>query len=300
MTHRHPSLFWPILLIGVGVIFLLNNAGLIQGSPWAVIWRFWPVLLIVIGLDILFGRRSAAGSIISAALALLLVGGVIWLLVARPNLPGLNFGGALTTDRVEYPLKEIRSANVTLSFSTGTNKLYALSDSSNLIEGDLRHYGTLLTEFSESGSQADLEIGVSDSTVFGFGADERWNIGLNPRVTYTLDLSLGVGRSTIDLGELTLSGGRIDVGVGSTEVRLPASGRFTLSVDGGVGELRIIAPRGVALRAEVDTGVGNFNAGSRLRSVGDDVYETEGFASAENAMTLIVNVGVGAVKIQDE
>ena len=293
MTHRHPSLFWPIVLIGVGVIFLLNNAGLIQGSPWAVIWRFWPVLLIVIGLDILFGRRSAAGSVISAALALLLVGGVIWLLVARPS-------GALTTDRVEYPLKEIRSANVTLSFSTGTNELYALSDSSNLIEGDLRHYGSLLTEFSESSSQADLEIGVSDSTVFGFGAEERWNIGLNPRVTYTLDLSLGVGQSTIDLGDLTLSGGRIDVGVGSAEVRLPASGRFTLRVDGGVGELRIIAPRDVALHAEVDTGVGNFNAGSRLRSVGDNVYETEGFASAENAMTLIINVGVGAVTIQDE
>jgi len=295
MTHRHPSLFWPIVLIGVGVIFLLNNAGLIQGSPWAVIWRFWPVLLIVIGLDILFGRRSAAGSVISAALALLLVGGVIWLLVAR-----LDFGGALTTDRVEYPLKEIRSANVTLSFSTGTNELYALSDSSNLIEGDLRHYGALLTEFSESGSQASLEIGVSDSTVFGFGAEERWNIGLNPRVTYTLDLSLGVGQSTIDLGELTLSGGRIDVGVGSAEVQLPASGRFTLGVDGGVGELRIIAPRDVALRAEVDTGVGNFNAGARLRSIGDNVYETEGFASAENAMTLIINVGVGAVTIQDQ
>ncbi len=302
MVYRRPSLFWPIVLIGVGVIFLLNNLGVIQGNPWALIWQFWPVLLIVIGLDILLGRRSAAGSMISAALALLLVGGVIWLLVARPDLPGLNLGGTLTTDRVEYPLKEIRSANVTLSFSTGTNNLYALSDSPNLIEADLRHYGTLKKELRESGSQADLDIGVDNTiSIGGFGAEERWDVGLNPRVTYNLDLNLGVGQSTIDLSRLTLSAGQISVGVGSSEVRLPASGRFALHVDGGVGELIIRAPRNVALRAEVDTGVGSFNStGGRLRLVGENTYETDGFSSAENAITLIVDVGVGSVTIQDQ
>jgi len=301
MYYRRPSLFWPIVLIGIGVILLLNNAGVIQGNPWTLIWQFWPVLLIVIGLDILLSRRSAAGSIISAALALLLVGGVIWLLVARPGLPGLNFGGELTIDRVEYPLEEIRSANVTLNFSTGTNNLYALSDSPNLIEGDLRHYGRLKTEFRESGSQADLEIGVDDAvSIVMFQSPEEWNVGLNPQVTYDLDLNLGVGESTIDLSGLTLRGGRINVGVGTADVRLPESGRFTLRIDGGVGELRIRAPRSLALRAEVDTGIGSFNGGSRLRSIGDNIYESEGFGTAENAITLIIDVGVGSVTVQDQ
>jgi hypothetical protein len=302
MYPHRPSLFWPIVLIGVGLIFLLNNAGVIQGNPWALIWRLWPVLLIVIGLDILFGRRSAAGSIISAVLALALVGGVIWLLVAQPNIPGLNFGGELTTDTVEYPLKEIRTANVTLDFSTGTNNLHALSDSPNLVEAELRHYGTLRTQFRESGSQADLEIGVQEHiSIPGFGGEERWDVGLNPRVTYDLNLNLGVGQSTIDLSRLTLSDGQISVGVGSSEVRLPSSGRFTLSIDGGVGELVIRAPREVALRAEVDTGVGSFSSpGGRLRLVGEDIYETDNFDSAGSAITLIVDVGVGSVVIQDE
>ena len=49
MYRTGPRLFWPIILIGVGVILLLNNLGVIMGSPWEVIWRLWPVLLIALG-----------------------------------------------------------------------------------------------------------------------------------------------------------------------------------------------------------------------------------------------------------
>jgi len=302
MYYRRPSLFWPIILIGIGVIFLLNNAGLIQGNPWSLIWQFWPVLLIVIGLDILFGRRSPVGSLISAVLALALVGFVIWLLVAGPalNLPGLNFGGELKQDTIEHPLGEIQSADVSIDFATGDNEVYALGDSSKLIEGDIRHYGTLRFDVDESGSRADVTLGTEGAvSVLGFSSTERWKVGLNQRVTYNLDINLGAGQAVLDLSRFNLSGATIDVGVGSAEVRLPSSGKFTLEINGGVGSLRVIAPREIALRAEVNTGIGSFDNHTRMRSVGGDAYETEGFRSADNAITLIVDVGVGSVTIQD-
>ena len=304
MSDRRPSLFWPILLIGIGLILLLNNAGMLQGSPWAVLWQFWPVLLIVIGVDILFGR-SPTGRILSAILALLVVAGAIALMAVSPAVGpgflGFRIGGDLKTTHIEYPVSDIQSADIKVSFSTGRNELDALSDSANLIEADLRHYGELDVSYSESGSHADLEIGVKNAISVGiFQSSEEWLVGLNPRVVYDLGLSLGVGESTVDLTRLELSGGRLEVGVGRAEVRLPDSGRFTLAVNGGVGELRIIAPRDIALRAEVDTGIGSFNNNSRLRPVGDGVYQTEGFATAEDAITLIVEVGVGSITIEDE
>jgi len=298
MIHRRPSLFWPIILIGVGVIFLLYNMNLITGNPWPMIFNLWPVLLIVIGLDILLGRRSAAGSIVSAVLALLVVAGAIWLLVARPNLPFL-VGGELKHENLAYDLKDIRTAHAEIDFSTGESRLYALSDSSKLIEGRISHYGDLNWRVDESGERADIRVGtVASINVFGVSG-ETWDIGLNPRVTYNLEVNLGAGRATIDLSDLELSGGSIDVGVGSAEVRLPDSGRFRLRINGGVGGLTIIAPREIALRAEVNTGIGSFNNSSRLRSVGERAYETEDFGSAENSITLDVDVGVGSVTIRD-
>ncbi len=74
---------------------------------------------------------------------------------------------------------------------------------------------------------------------------------------------MGVGQSTIDLSKLTVTGGRLNAGVGTTDLTLPAKGRFTMSIDGGVGTVRIHLPVKMALRVEVDTGIGSFNPGSR-------------------------------------
>jgi hypothetical protein len=303
MYRTGPRLFWPIILIGVGVIFLLNNLGVITGSPWEVIWRLWPVLLIALGLEILIGRTGAVGSLISAVLGLGVVVGVLWILITRPALPGfnLNFSGELKTTPVEYPLKDVRSASVSIGFTTGTNELRALTDSTNLLEGTIRHYGNLTFDASDSGSQASVRMKSSNVSIampFG-GSEEHWTVALNPAVAYDLTLEMGVGQSTVDLSKLTVTGGRLNAGVGVTDLTLPAKGKFTLSIDGGVGLVKIRLPGKMALRAEVDTGLGSFNPGSRLRALGGDVYETEGFDLADNAITLRIKAGVGTLRVID-
>lgn len=303
MYRTGPRLFWPIILIGVGVIFLLNNLGVITGSPWEVIWRLWPVLLIALGLEILIGRTGAVGSIVSAVLGLVVVGGVLWILIARPALPGfnLNFSGELKTTNVDYPLKDVRSASVSIGFTTGTNELRALTDSTKLLEGTIRHYGNLTFDASDSGSQASVRMNSSNVSIampFG-GSEERWNVALNPGVAYDLNLEMGVGQSTVDLSKLTVTGGQLNAGVGTTDLTLPAKGKFTMSIDGGVGTVKIRLPGKMALRVEVDTGIGSFNPGSRLRALDGGQYETEGFGSADNAITLRIKAGVGTISVID-
>ncbi len=138
--RRGLDLFWPIILIGAGIIFLLANLGIIPSNPWPLIWNLWPIILIVIGLDILFGRRSLLGGLVGAALGLVMIVGLIFLLIAQPKLPGLNLniGNAqLQTRHVEAPLGGIQTANVTLDYGSGSYQLYALSDSDKLIDGDV-------------------------------------------------------------------------------------------------------------------------------------------------------------------
>jgi hypothetical protein len=59
---RRRSLVGPVILIGLGVVFLLNNLGVLAWSVWEVILRLWPILLVAAGLDLLLGRRSIWGS----------------------------------------------------------------------------------------------------------------------------------------------------------------------------------------------------------------------------------------------
>jgi len=48
----------PILLIGIGVIFLLDNLGMVRIEE---IIRFWPLTMIAVGVILLVARLRSAG-----------------------------------------------------------------------------------------------------------------------------------------------------------------------------------------------------------------------------------------------
>ncbi len=305
MQHRRGvRLFWPIILIGVGSILLLSNLGVITGNPWTIILQLWPVLLIALGLEILFGGSTGWRAVISALLGLALVGGILWILIVKPPIPGLTFGsGNLQTTNISQPLNGVESARAELSFGAGTNRIYALGDSSNLIEGQLHTYSTPNFGVSTSGNQATIVLSpgssVSIPMVIPTISEETWDVGLNSAVTYQIDLNAGVGQSRIDLTKLHISGGGIDGGVGTSELYLPGNGNYRLTINGGVGTIKIYVPSGVAVRAEVNGGLGSFNRLPSMQPAGDNVYETPGFSTAENAVTMTINGGVGSISMYE-
>ena len=301
--QRGVRLFWPIVLIGVGSILLLTNLGVIHGNPWTIILQLWPVLLIALGLEILFGGSTGWRAVMSALLGLALVGGILWILIAQPPIPGLNFGSSnLHTTNISHPLDGVESARADLSFGAGTNKVYALSDSNNLIEGQLQTYSSPNFSVSTSGDRATIVLGpgpVAAPIILPAISEETWNVGLNSSVTYYLDLNVGVGQSNIDLSKLDVSGGNINGGVGTSELYLPGKGTYRLTINGGVGTIKIYVPSNLAVRAEVNGGLGSFNQLPSMQEVSDKVYETPGFSSAEDAVTLIIDGGVGSISMYE-
>ncbi len=90
--QRNPyySFFWPVIMLGAGVIWLLVNLSIISTYNLRVLYRLWPVLIILAGLDLLFSRRLP---LLGALLALLMIAGVIFLLVwGSPFVPQIMSG----------------------------------------------------------------------------------------------------------------------------------------------------------------------------------------------------------------
>src|SRR5690606_24015295 len=49
--------YWSaILLIGAGIVVLLNNFEILPWTVWTLFLQFWPIILIAIGLDLVFRR----------------------------------------------------------------------------------------------------------------------------------------------------------------------------------------------------------------------------------------------------
>lgn len=78
---RGGSLFFPLLLIAIGVILLLTTMGVLQGDIWGYVWTFWPVLLILIGLDGFYKRENMVTATFFIGL------GIIFLLANLGYLP---------------------------------------------------------------------------------------------------------------------------------------------------------------------------------------------------------------------
>ncbi len=328
---EYRSLFWPLILIGVGIVWLMSTMGIIGGANIAVLFRLWPLLLIAIGLDLLLGRRAP---LLGALIGLGTLGLAIVLMLIGPGL-GLAGNYEVETAAFSEPVGDARSAEVTLNLSVGRATVTALNDSTALIDADLTYVGEV--EFQAEGeTDKTIRLGLREGfngfnftgpfDFFGWLGSEdelHWDIGLSPDVDLRLAINGGVGEANLDLSGLQLTALDANIGVGKINLILPAASGYTAQVDGGVGEVDITieegasltldinsgvggvsidVPDGAAVRLEADPGLGGVETPGWLALVsGDDddgVWETEGFSRADSRITITFDGGIGGLTIR--
>ncbi len=77
---RRGSIFWPVLLIVLGVVLLLGNIGILNRDTRETLINLWPVLLLVAGVDNLYRREGIVGATFLIGLgAIFLAANLGWL-----------------------------------------------------------------------------------------------------------------------------------------------------------------------------------------------------------------------------
>jgi hypothetical protein len=332
MSENRPrgyrSLFWPMILIGVGVVWLLANLGWLPTNSLWLLLNLWPLLLVGIGLDLIFARRLP---VLGALIGLALVAVVVVVLLLGPSL-NLPMTAGPETRTLTVPLEQNKSAVIQLELSSYPSNIHALpASSANLFDGTVHYTGTL--NFSAQASNGTMNIHLSQSGfpsfIFnpgGFGSNLDWNIGLSPKIPLTLTVDAGSGSSDIDLTGLQLSSLRMDAASGSShltlptstqpysvdysaasgsaDISLPANTSLTLRLDGASGSINLRLPPNPAVRVEVqDSGSGSVNVpGSLNRQSGGSgktgAWESASYASAAQRILIVAtNLGSGSFNI---
>lgn len=62
--RQRRSIFFPLLLVGIGVLLLLHTLRVLPGSAWGTILRYWPVLFIASALDSIYRGEGYVGAVI--------------------------------------------------------------------------------------------------------------------------------------------------------------------------------------------------------------------------------------------
>ena len=308
-NRHYRGVVWPVLLIGAGLILLLNNMGYLSWDIWGVLWRLWPVLLIAAGLEILIGRRSFLGSAAVALLLLAVLSGIIfWGLTEQPSSPLDPPVGAVpaevSTVEISQSLQGADAADVDIRFGAGQLRLEALPESSQLVEGqiELRDGEQASPTFEMRDGTAYFALRSEDPAVIPalgqWESNATWELGLNRDVPTALAVSTGAGEAKLDLSQLNLERLKVETGVGSTQLYLPRRGRLSATVDTGVGELDIIIPTGMAARIRVDRGLGSIEVRDKDYRQEEDVYVSPDFEGAADRVDLEIDAGIGKVIVR--
>jgi hypothetical protein len=260
--RRMGPVFWPILLIAVGVIFLLSNLGMLPFAPWQL-WRLWPLIIIVIGLDVLLES--------------------LW----RRGRPG---GEPLSIDR-----DSLSEAEVSVEFGAGELRVGAGPTGTKLLEGEFSDGA----EYQLRNGQVRL-YGSRDWNWWGWWGSRgrQWDVRLTPDIPLRLGFQLGACQSTLDLGDLRVTDLALESGAADTRVRFPrAAGMTHARVKSGAASVRLSVPEGVAARITATMAIGSLDVDTRRFPRAGSGYASPDYDTAANKLDLSIESGVGSVTV---
>jgi len=259
--RRVGPIFWPILLIAVGVLFLLSNMGLLPFSPWQF-WKLWPLILVVIGLDILLEislGRGRAGS------------------------------ESLSIDR-----DTLAEAEVSFEFGAGELNVAAGAGPGKLLEGEF----TDDVEYQLRNQRLKVSSRPDWWGWWGWRHGHRWDARLTGDIPLKLHFQVGACQSNLDLGDLKVTDLLLESGAADTRVRFSREAGLTRArVKSGAASVRLTVPEGVAARITATMAIGTLDVDTGRFPRSGSAYESPDYATAANKLDLGIEGGVGSVTV---
>lgn len=297
--YRGEGMVGAAFMIGLGIVFLLANLGVLIVDVWRVVLQLWPILLIAIGFDIVVGRKSRLGSLLGIVVVLAVLAAALWWIGVAPS-----GGQALVGETIVQPLDGATRAQVSLEPAAGVLRLGAMDSQDELIRGEISQdrFGGSLVSQSREGDLIIYRLRNRGSQVV-FTTHEvnpswSWDLKLTSAVPVDLRTSMGAGQMLLDLSQLQLASLESNLGAGDIEMTLPEESDFSGKVQGAVGQIVIKVPEGVGVRIDANTLLVTVNTPPGYNR-DDRRYTSPGYENADVQVELEIGLVIGSVSIQE-
>jgi hypothetical protein len=266
---RTNRIFWALLLVGVGFLFLASNLGFISVNVWGLIW---PIFLILLGIFFIIGTSRGPVEMVQEEGSVDLAG------AASATVRIKHGAGVINMDNRADPGK--------LASGTFTNGLDAKVNKT----GD--HLDVVMQP--ERWIFPDLMLPWNWIANRGY----QWDFGLTKEVPLNLVFETGAGEAKIDLTELQVKEVKFSTGASSTEIKLPASAGIThVRVEAGAASVVMYVPDGVAARIESESGLASISIDQSRFPKMNGYYQSSNYEEAENKTDIRLSSGVASIEI---
>jgi hypothetical protein len=264
--RNYRSVFWPAVLILVGVVALLANAGLISTDRLGLLIDMWPLILIVIGLEIIARRRlqGSAGDLAAVLIVVIAAGGALAYVTLAPN-PGTpnETDWKDTVGSLDHALLALDAGAATITL-TASSSLGA-----DLYRAHVKYSGAR-PAINLDRSTGTVRIDQSNS--FGTFQSRRFvlDIQINSSVPWTIQTNTGASTETYNVAMAHVGSIEINTGAARVDITLgrPA-GIVPISLNGGSLTVHLHRPPGTAASVMVSGGAVSLDFDNKhIRGIG--------------------------------
>ncbi|MDQ2912205.1 MAG: DUF5668 domain-containing protein [Chloroflexota bacterium] len=301
------GVFWPLLLIALGIVFLFSNFGVITGISWLAIASLWPLLLILIGLDIAFARRWPLPTL---AAEILVIATGFALLAYSPNLsPGIFvFSDGDGPGVADVTVPRGNATELALSLNAGATRSYHVTGGATALVDAHSANPNLRVRVSGT-TRANVRLDQVSSGFLRPADSDDIQIRVPSDLPTSITINVGAGEFDIDLSDVRLTDARVNLGASSMRFVLPkpTNGSVDIRMNGGASTITIVVPDGVEARIATtggflslrsdNTRLGTGGGGGGCIACGSSI-ETSGYAAASNRVTVTISAGASSIVVR--
>ncbi|HDO27268.1 MAG TPA: hypothetical protein ENH02_04045 [Bacteroidetes bacterium] len=299
---KFSNVFWGVILIFLGVLFILQNLGMVF-FDWRSLWRLWPVILVLWGISIL-----PAKSWIKLGLTLLVLAGtLVFMFNTTVDVNRFEEGSRWWNE----PSKKSIAQSFTIPFNdtvaTATLDLdaaagsFIIRDSTNkLLEFDKRgswvRYSYVL-KTSEDNAKVIIQPESSHHILMRNHDENDVNMSLNTYPVWDINLDVGASSVKFDLSSFKIKNLDVDAGAASFKIKLgDYYPKTNINIDAGASSIKLQIPE----QSGCDLKISTVLSGKTIQGferVERGHYRTENFENSKNKIFISVDAAVSSYTI---
>jgi cell wall-active antibiotic response 4TMS protein YvqF len=280
--YSYRGLFWPSVLIFIGIIALLVNTNLIPADRLYRLGDLWPVLLVVLGLELLVRRATVPAAASTAAAALIVVLAVVGAAVYVATGPPLGSG----TFDSHQPVGELSQASLEVDVGGASITVRGSSDIGNDLYRAHINYSGRTPSVSLDRSSGQVRISQNSGGFLFPSPRFTLDLWVSTKVPWSITVNAGGTTETLNLADVDVRSIALNTGGSSEDITLgPPHGSVPITVNGGGLTVHLHRPDGTAASVRVSGGAVSLNFDGRHHAGigsledssggGPDVYEVE-------------------------
>ncbi len=325
---KRNRLFSGMLLLGIGILFLLDNFNMIN-FHWENVISLWPLFLIISGVNLVFSHYNHSNA--TPIKILIFVAVFIIIIYRGAMMPrdnhfwGRHFNnsffdsdddskddnddndnskgvfkleGNSTYNEPYTPQVKVASLNI-----KGGGATYTLQDTTNQLFSAATHelsgkfvFNSMATD---SGKTINFDTNTSHHSM-NWDSDKgnQATIKLNPNPEWNIDIAAGASKMDLDLTKFKIRKLLVKGGATSMDVKLGQPvGTMNVDISTGVSEVNISVPSGAACHINSKTGLSS-KTFDGFESKSDNQYETTGFAAAPKKIYINLKGGISDFSVK--